>query len=434
MMNLNKARQFILFFLTIGLTANAQEILTLSRQQCEAIFLKENLQLLAEKLEISKAEAAVLQARLWPNPTFEIDEVNLWATKKQLAVFGDDLQGFNGGNFGKNQQFSLGIEQLIKTAGKRKKLVALEQVTADKSKQYFEDVLRGLKLEFRNNLTQLQHLQLHKKVYEKEITVLKNLTEAYQKQVTQGHVSKGEYIRLKALELEFSQTINDLTKAINEEQKELKILMRLPAQLQLALTEDDFLQDTKAAKSESLESVLSKATSARPDLKIAQLNQQYANRLLAYEKAQRTPDVTLKAGYDRGGNFMYNFVGFGLSIDLPLFDRNQGNIKSAKFEIEQAQLLYEEKNLSVQNEIAMAFENLDAAIRFYESIEPGYERTLNELLQQYTKNFVNRNISMLEYLDFLDAYLENKKIILEAGKEVNEKIEELNHAVGSDLN
>jgi cobalt-zinc-cadmium efflux system outer membrane protein len=40
---------------------------------------------------------------------------------------------------------------------------------------------------------------------------------------------------------------------------------------------------------------------------------------------------------------------------------------------------------------------------------------------------------MLEYFDFMDAYLNNKKIILEARKEVNQKAEEFHYSLGKDI-
>jgi cobalt-zinc-cadmium efflux system outer membrane protein len=391
------------------------------------------LLLIAERLEVPKAEAMVLQAKLWPNPTVSLDEINLWATQKQLGVFGQELQGFNGGNFGRNQQISFSIEQLILTAGKRKKLTALEQVNVEKSKQYFEDLMRHLKIEFRQQLTQLQYLQFNRIIYQNQISSVRQLTQAYQKQMELGNIPKGEYIRLKALELEFSKQINELNKEINEAQKELKLLMRLPANVQLVLTDEAYLKNAESFKLISLAALLDTAKSTRPDLKIAELDQTYFSKLYAYEKAQRTPNVTLKGGYDRGGNFMYNFVGFGVAMDLPVFNRNQGNIRYANLGIEQSKIRFEQQTLSITNEIVLAWQNLNASLQFYESIEPDYEKTLDDLLNAYTRNFTNRNMSLLEYLDFLDAYLENKKIILEAGKEVNDKVEELNFSVGTDL-
>lgn len=422
-----------LLFFSLG---HAQDTLKLSTQNAEAIFLRENLMLIAERLEIPKSEALVLQAKLWPNPNISIEDVNLWKGRRgtnNLEYFGEELPAFGNGNFGKHQQVAASIEQLILTAGKRKKLMALEQVTVDRSKQYFEELLRNLKLEFRNNLSQLQYLQASRDVYQGQISAIRQLTNAYQNQVTQGNVPKGEYVRLKALELEFSKSINDLTTEISEAQKELKILMRLPAHLQLVIDENQFDLNTSHFKIQSLQSLLDDAESSRPDAQLAALDLTYYSRLLAYEKSMRTPDVTLKGAYDRGGNLLYNFVGFGLSMDLPVFNRNQGNVKFAKIGAEQSNLLFEQKILTVRNEIAQAYQNLQAAVRFYESIEPGYEVTLDDLLASYTKNFTTRNISLLEFLDFVDAYLENKKIILEAGKEINVKAEELNYSLGRDL-
>ncbi len=421
------------FILLFPFSIFSQETLLLSREECETIFLKDNLLLIAEKLQISQAKALGLQAKLWPNPTLEIDEVNLWASKKQLDVFGDELQGFNDGSFGKNQQLAFSIEQLILTAGKRKKLIALEQVGVDKSKHYFEELLRNLKIEFRNLLTYLQYLQFSNDVYQGQISSLQQLTQSYHKQLLLNKISKGEYIRLKALELDMSNEMSDLQEEINKAQKELKFLMRLPSNVKLTIEPGGYLRDVEHFENLSLGSLLEAAKEFRPDYKIAGLKEDYYKKLHTYERAQRTPDITLKGGYDRGGNFMYNFIGFGLAIDLPLFDRNQGNIKHAQIGLEHSRILFEQKELSMENELVLAYQNLSNAIHFFNQIEPDYEVTLDELLISYTRNFTDRNISLLEYLDFLNAYLENKKIILEAGKKVNEKVEELNYSVGTDL-
>lgn len=432
-MTIHRYLKYFYIFLLLPFSLPAQDTLVLSRNQCEAIFLKENLLLIAEKLQISQAEARVLQAGKWPNPSLEIDEVNLWATDKQLAVFGDELQGLNDGGFGRNQQLAFSLEQFILTAGKRKKLIALEQVSVEKSENYFEELLRNLKIEFRNQLTWLQYLQMSIGNYQKQVNSIKQLTQSYQNQVLQGNIAKGEYIRLKAIELEIAKIINELNKEINGHQKEIKLLMRLPSAAYIQITAEGYLRNTEQVGTLSPESLIALAKKYRPDYKIARLDENYYNNLHAYEKAQRMPDITLKGGYDRGGNFMYNFIGFGLSMDLPVFDRNQGNIRSAQIGMEHSGLLSKQKELSLENETILAWQNLQNAIQFLSQIEHGYEDNLDKLLLSYTNSFLDRNISLLEYIDFMEAYLENKKIILEAGKEVNEKMEELNYTIGLDV-
>ncbi|MEN7547257.1 TolC family protein [Rapidithrix thailandica] len=430
-MNLQKYLGFLLIGFTTCQLAFGQDTLQLNRQQCEALFLKENLLLIAEKLNINQAEATLRQARLWPNPTLTIDQVNAWATPAQL-------QGAEGlpplvGRFGRNQQIGVEIEQLLLTAGKRKKMMAVEQVSVDMAGQYFEELLRNLKVEFRKDLTQLQYLQQLREVYRKQLSSVQQLVNAYRKQVEEGNLSKAEWLRLKALELEIVQEIHGLSKEMNNIQHELKVLMNLPPSSCLVLDTTGYLPEFAKIKRLAPDSLLQEATTHRPDLKIAQLEKKYFDKWHTYERAQRIPDITLKAGYDRGGNFMKDFVGFGVGIDLPVFNRNQGNIKHARIAMERAEVLGAQKALEMESGLLLANQHLQTAIAFYERLEPGFEAELDRMLNRFTKTFKDRDISQLEYLDFLEAYLNNKKNLLESSKEINLKLEELQYEVGTDI-
>jgi len=422
----------IFLSLFLGTLLHGQESITISRKEAEAIFLDQNLDLIAERLEIPKAQAAVLQAKLWPNPTFSIDEMNFWALPGQIEPLGEELPPLFG-NFGKHFQFSFGIEQLIQTAGKRKKLMAVEQISADKAHGYLEDLLRNLKVEFRHLLTELQFLQFQEQVYLDQIDVVRQLTSSFDRQVDLGHISRGELVRLRALELQFSKYGQEIRKEINEKQKELKILMRLPSESDLVITDEDFVIDTDQVHALQLPDLLKTVQSSRPDLKLASLEEKYHENVLNYEKAQRIPDINLKAGYDRGGNILYNFIGFGVDIELPLFNKNQGNIEAARIGIVQSRYKYDQKIHLIENELVLAFRNLLEALEFYESIDTDYETALDDILEGYIRNFQSRNISLLEFIDYLEAYIENKEIILKAGMDLHFKAEELNYSMGTDV-
>uniref|UniRef100_UPI00240A68DE TolC family protein n=1 Tax=Avrilella dinanensis TaxID=2008672 RepID=UPI00240A68DE len=335
---------------------------------------------------------------------------------------------------GRNQQIAFELEQLVQTAGKRKKLIALEEVDVSKAEQYFEDLLRGLKLELRNQLTDLQYIQQSIKVHQNLIDNISTLTNAYQNQLNKGNISKAEYVRLKAQELEIQKEILELTRESNEIQKELKLLLRTNPTVSIEITDDGFVKDTKPYEAIFIEQIVLDAKENRPDYKLALLEEEYSNKLLSYEKAQRIPDLTFGVNYDRNGNTMLDFVGFGVSFDLPVFNRNKGGIKKAQISIESAKYQKEQTVLTIENEIFLAYKSLQQAVDFVKSIEPDYEKDLDLLLENYTKNFTSKNVSMLEYFDFMDAYLENKKIILEAQKDVNQKAEEFNYSLGKDFN
>lgn len=423
-------KRIILFCVSICFIGNikAQETLKISREEAETMFLQNNLLLISEKLNIESQQAEVIQAKLWPNPEFSISEINLWRAREVEPS--PPLIG----NFGRNQQIAFELNQLVQTAGKRKKLIALEQVDVSKAEQYFEDLLRGLKLELRNQLTNLQYIQQSIKVHQNLIDNISTLTNAYQNQLNKGNISKAEYVRLKAQELEINKEILELTRQSNEIQKELKLLLRTNPTVSIEITDDGFVKDTKSYEAIFIDQIVENAKENRPDYKLALLEEEYSNKLLSYEKAQRIPDMTFGVNYDRNGNTMLDFVGFGVSFDLPVFNRNKGNITKAKLQIENAKVQKEQTVLTIENEIFLAYKSLQQAIDFVKNIEPDYENDLDLLLDNYTKNFTSKNVSMLEYFDFMDAYLENKKIILEAQKDVNQKAEELNYSLGKNFN
>jgi len=433
-----KSYSFLAFIFLTSITFSfAQsartDTLRFNRKQYEELFLKQNLFLIAEKLNINQADAILLQAKLWPNPSITIDDVNLWTTKHQLANLDSPLPPVFG-NIAKNTQLSVQIEQLIQTVGKRKKLMAMEKVSVDLAKQQFEDVLRNLKFEFRNNLTQLHYLQQYIKVFMQQQSSVDKLLVNYQKQVENNIISKGEFVRLKVLQLELSKELNDLNKQANEVQADLQVMMNLPSDLSLDVNEEDFSYDLDKVKEIHLDRLYAQALDHRPDVKIAGLENTHYSKLLNYEKSQRVPNLNIMGRYDRGGGIWPSFIGFGIAIDIPVFDRNQGNISYAKIGMEQTKILMEEKQLKVKAEVSQNYKDLLSAIALYESIDPLYEQDLDTLLNSYTKNFANRNISLLEYLDFQEAYLENKKIILRSQKDIHLHLEELQYIIGKEIN
>src|SRR5690606_2601962 len=203
--------------------------------------------------------------------------------------------------------------------------------------------------------------------------------------------------------------------------------------VRIEITDDRFVKESKPYRSVILQQIAERAKENRPDYKLALLEEDYSNKLLAYEKAQRVPDLNFGVNYDRNGSTMLDFVGVSVSFDLPLFNRNKGRIKKAQISIENAKVQKEQTALMIENEIFVAYQSLQQAIDFLHEIEESFEGDLDMLLENYTKNFTDRNVSMLAYFDFMDAYRNNKKIILEARKDVRQKAEELNYSLGKDL-
>lgn len=419
--------------LFIAVAAKAQDTLSLSRAQAEGMFLQNNLELLAEKMNIGLQEAEVLQAKLWPNPGFNFGEVNFWATKRQTGGQEVSPPLWGSRNFGRNQQFAAELNQMIQTAGKRRKLIALEKTDVSRAEQAFEEVLRDLKFEFRQQLTEMQYLQLRLQSLEQQQKAVGKLVKAYQNQFEKGHIAKAEYLRLKALSLSISKEHYETSSELNEASSTLKNLMHLPAEQEFRLEQEGYYLQLRQGFQADYQQLLLTAKENRPDIRLAALDINYAEQKVRYEKSMAVPDLQLQMNYDRNGSTMLDFVGFGVSMDLPVFNRNQGNIKKAKLELEQTKVKSSLKARTAETELNQTLKELKNAAGFIQSIDSDYESSLEELLDSYNKNFSTRTISMLEYLDFLDAYLNNKDFILKANKDLNNNVQKLNYIVGTEV-
>ncbi|WP_236594125.1 TolC family protein [Myroides odoratus] len=403
-----------------------KQALKLSKEEIETLFLEQNLDLLAKKLEISQAEAQLIQARLWPNPTFEISEVNVWRTtdiEEQPIIFG---------NWGTSQQISLHLEQEIETAGKRRKRIDLQKLSIEERQTDFEIVLRESKLSLRNTLTSIQVLQQQQEIYQKQIDNTNLLITGYKNQLNQGNISQSEYIRLKAAQLQFKKELVDVSKELEEALKELKNFINIGTNTPIYVT-NELEIPTKLVSELQIEDWIIHAQENRPDIMFNDNLINQAKKQVEIEKAERTPNITLGVDYDRGGNIMRDFVGFGLSFDLPIFDRNKGNIKEAKLGVQIAELEAQNKKNEIANDIIEALRNYTQAQDLYNQIDADYELQLDRLLEAYVKNFQKKNVSMIEYLDFVEAYVDNKNILLETKKELNEQLENLQFAIGKDI-
>ncbi|HBV15035.1 TolC family protein [Chryseobacterium carnipullorum] len=407
-------------------SAQISDTLNISRKEAEAVFLSNNLDIIAQKLEISQAEARTLQAKYWPNPKLSISEVNLWRTydiEQQPALIG---------NWGKNTQILAEIEQVIQTAGKRRKNIELQKIEVEGEKYELQEVLRELKKTLRNTITEILYNQEQQKIYEHQISSIEKLTKSYQNQLNLGNISKAEYVRLKAQEIEFKKKLVSLKQEIEEQQVELKSLLMIPSHSYLVIS-DSFDMPNKQLSEVELSVWMEKAKENRPDILISQNNEKHAQKNLEIQNALKTPDIAISVGYDRGGNIMKDFIGLGVSVDLPVFDRNKGNIQEAKLGIEKMKNETRKNKLRSENEIVAVFKNYIRTQKVSEEIDDSYEAVLDSLLVSHEKNFRLRNISMLEYMDFLDTYIGNKMIILDTKKELNQYYENLQYVVGQDL-
>lgn len=417
-------KRFILLLLVLPVfcyvTKAEGQSVKLTLQEAGQRFATCNLELIAERYNIDIAEAEVIQARLFENPVISLEQ-NVY-------------NRLNGKYFdvGKEGEAVIEIEQLIYIAGQRNKRVRVEKLNKEMAVYQFEEVLRTLRSELNSKFIEIYYTRKSLSVYDKEIDYLERLLEAMKEQNEKGNISLLEKSRIQALLLSLQQERNDALNRLIALQGDMRLLLGLEADETFEPVFDaSVLKQTDTGAVPFAE--LAERLAGRPDMKMARTNIQVSRANVSLQKSLAFPEVSLKGSYDRAGNFCDNYFAVGLSISVPVFNRNQGNIKSARLTVLQNTNREELARRQAETELFTSYARLEKAVKLYRSSNFELERDFGTIIEGVNSNYQKRNISLLEFIDYYQAYKETCLQLYQTEKDVFLAMEEVNTVTGSDV-
>ncbi len=393
---------------------------SLTLENAEKQFLEKNLNLLAERYNIDEAKAQVIQAGLFDNPNFSFEQ-NIYNSRNGKYF-----------DFGSQGETGIEVEQLIYLAGKRGKRIRVEKAYTDAASYQFEEILRGLRYALRMNIMTSFYLQKSEGIYDKEISSLQKLVEVYEIQYAKGNVSLIEKSRLKALLFTLQNERTELVKDLINVRKELNILLNNPPETPLSFSlNTSELQIFHFPESGFAEMMTEIAN--RSDIKMAKSIVQANNADLELQKSMRVPDVNIKGIWDKDGNFIHNYFALGLSFDLPVFNRNQGNIKAAKARVEQSKTLHIQQQNNAFSELYVSYGKAVENLKLYQAMDNSIEKDFDHLIIGVTTSFEQRDISLLEFIDYYETYKETTLQFYNIEKNALLSLEDINYTVGKKI-
>lgn len=396
----------------------AQDTLRLSNRQADSLFLQNNLEILAEKYQIDIAKSIEIQDKLWNNPTFGV-EISAYNPSRGLL------------DVGRQGQKAFTIQQLITRAGKRNKQVALDVESTKKSEFQFYDLIRTLKFELRQIFFESYFLDQTVALYDNQIGTLNTTVTAFEKEYNRKNISLKEVVRLKALLFQLTNDRADILFELQENQKDLRMLLNTEQPIKTIIDTTEIQK--YRLNNYTLAALKEMALQSRADLKVAQSSTKQAELNYTLQKALAKPDIQLGAVYDQASNYVNNYFGVSASIDLPFFNRNQGNIKAAKSNISYFKTAETAKQNSVNNEVDAAVQKVGIAEKAYQSVENQFTDQFQLLSRGIYDNFQKRNITLLEFIDFIETYNESIKEYNRLQADRVKVYEELNFVVGEEL-
>jgi len=410
-----------LLCMLLHVSVYAQDTLHITLPEAENRFTYKNWSLLAEKYNISIAQAHVIQAKLRINPNLQFTG-NIY-NPAQKKVF--DVSNKTG-------EYIFGAQQLILLAGKRNKQIQLAQTNTDLVANRFFDLLRTLRFTLRSDFFQAYFLQNSINAYQVQIVALDSLNNTYEKLVSKGVVTLKDAVRIKALLYGLRAEQTSLQNQFDDNEAEIQLLLQDNKTWYIPVS-DLNAATIPSVKNYPLQTLVDTALANRYDIKIAQNNLLYDRQNYNLQKALAVPDLTAGASFDKRGSFVESASFFNLAIDLPFFNRNQGNIRAAKTSIDQSKILINQQSFAVENDVQKAYVKALNTDKILSSIDPGFRTDFEQLLKSITVNFQKRNISMLEFTDFYESYKQNVLQLNQLQNDRIQAIENLNFAIGKTL-
>ncbi len=431
----NQKITLILFYLFLGTGLYSQvlkDTLYLTLPEAEKNLLQNNLPLLAEELNIAMAKAEVIQAKVWPNPTLSIENVNPYTTSYQRRHAEEQASLFGSESLGKYHQIEIQLEQVVSLAGKHRKRRSLAEVAVEEAEAYLADFLWDLKTEFRKTVYNYTYTQQYLGDLQKRYTSIGTLINASKNQYQRGNLSKMELIRLQALKVELHSDILELQTTLEALQGTLSLLLNQPNRKVFSFELEEAPLEG-IAPNYNKDDLFHLARTNRPKILLSELHIDHASKEYDLERSQRIPDVGVALNYDRGGGIYPDYIGLGIALDLPFFNTNKGNIKKAALQITQKEYQHEHLLQASKNALSQKHEEVLRLAQFLENTGADYLLDLDNMMKAYTQYFKERSIDITTYMDFLEAYLENKKTVLQRQKEYRMAIEDINRLTGIEL-
>jgi cobalt-zinc-cadmium efflux system outer membrane protein len=370
------------------------DTLSLSLDSAEVLFMQKNYQLLAQRYNIDAQKALVVQAKLFPNPNFSIGTPVYQTETRQFFPTGN------------NGEITMELSQVITLAGKRNKQIKLAQSNARLSEYQFFDLVRTLRHTLRSDFFNIYYLMQSAQVYNGEIAALQQLSSAFSEQSDKGYIAEKEALRIKAQLYSLQSEYYDLKERINDLQSEMRLLLQVHSVIinpQVNAASFAKLNPEQYP----LKALIDSACDVRPDWNMAKLNTDISQLNYRLQKALRVPDLTFQAAYDQQGSYIHNLYTAGFAIDLPVFDRNKGNIKSAKAMVDYSKAMQEAAQAEMEEQIYSALYKALESDKLLKSRDASFESDFRRLQNEVLKNYRSRNISLLDFLDFYDSYKQN---------------------------
>jgi len=357
--------------------------------------LAHNPSLMAQRATVAVADAAVVTAGLRPNPvlTGDVDSLDLLGT------------GFSELNNAGPPQAAVRVDVPIERGHKRALRSEVAQYGRQLTDAQVSDAARRLKLDVTLACIDVLEAKARLALAQDNLQTLGRLVDLNDRRVSTGAIAPLEVTRSRVAMLQYRASVRTAELALAQARLKLIPLLGVgPGEAPVDV--DDRLSLAGETPAPNLGDLQASARTARPDLRAGRIDQSRTQADLRLQVAQATVDYTVGAEVRRqqGVAGRGNMLGFFVSVPLPLFNRNQGEIARAQAEQRRSGLALTAIESDVGAEVASAFEEFQSSRQLVAEIERDLLQPANDARAGTTYTYQAGATSLLDVLDAQRAF------------------------------
>jgi outer membrane protein, heavy metal efflux system len=384
--------------------AQSSQSLTLDEAINEAI--ASNLNLIAERYNLSVAEAKIITARLRPNPVLTVEG-------DHLPLLGTE---FNSINMAGPPEYAVRTDFILERGGKRDDRIAVAENNKEVVRAQLQNTIRLLILDVQNAFVEVLQARDNLNLASENLDAFTQIVGVNETRVRSGDLAEVEFLRTQLAQLQFENSVRQAELRLTTAQAKLRLLMGRKRDDPAFQAVGDLRKDTVSLNPELLRQ---QAVQLRPDLQAVVHDQARSAAELRLQIAQGKVDYTVgtEARRQQGLAGTGNSLGLFFSTNLPVFNRNQGEIERARQEQQQLVARYRALEASINTDVDTAYAQYDIARNTVERIESTMLNKARDVRQITEYSYRRGEASFVEFLDATRAYNETIQTYNEARAE-----------------
>jgi cobalt-zinc-cadmium efflux system outer membrane protein len=357
-----------------------------SLAQALEIFFAHNYDILVSRFEVDKASTDVVAAKLIPNPVLSFNYSSIYLEHERGIRVGD------------NTLWALRLDQLLEIGGKRALRTRTAEAALEAVRLSHEDTVRNLTAGFYTLYYAVLLDESNLDFSRQELGRIDRILDVSGKRYAAGALSRLDFSKLELSRVEVEDALINDEAQLRNDLEFFNVLLGGAGKLRPAPAEAaaPFAEYSEAA-------LVQAACEKRADLLSLERQLAAAKNARRLARANGIPDLGIGAEYDSLGPSRQPAFGFGLSLNLPLFNRNQAEILKTGYVRDQLKVQVDKVKRQIEAEVRQALNNYQAAVRVLDTYRT-HAKDMSDLLERTSQAFSRGGLTVLDFLDTQKTY------------------------------